>query len=340
MRLFRPSNPGSERVMTFFSRFETSDSVKPCSENRPRTMRAVMLGCGVVNGGVLGHLPEAVKVNAIVTRRPRDFAGAVGLTELGAAFDTGPDLVIEALPDGEFAEKALAKAVECGAHIVSANKSVIARRPDLEAAAAKQGAGFYYSAAVGGGVPVLETIERLREAGLVIRAVRGVVNGTTNYVLDAIAEGATREAAIADAQAAGFAEADPTADIDGGDAAAKLCLIGRKAFDIDLPPHRIPADKLSRLDAVTIQGAARRGLRYRQCAEIRRGEDGPLAAIRLEALAEDHPLARPRREENVFEIECEDGLTLTLHGKGAGRAPTAGAVLGDIAALIRREART
>lgn len=302
-------------------------------------LRAVLLGCGTVNSGVLEGLdsmPDAVEVSAIVTRRPRDIqAGrAAWLTDIRDAFDTGPDLVVDGLPDCAAAEKALTLAVERGIHVISANKAVIARRPDLEARAHAKGARFVYSAAVGGGVPVLETISRLISAGEEIGSVRGVLNGTSNFVLGLLETGTSFDEAIAAAQAAGFAEADPAADIDGLDAAAKLALIARKAFAIAPDAARIPAESLLALDPGQVCGARENGLRYRQVAELSRTADGIDARVRLLALPEDHPLAKVEGEENSVEIVCESGLKIVLHGKGAGKQPTAGAVLADIRDLI------
>lgn len=303
-------------------------------------LRAVLLGCGTVNSGVLdglAEMSEAVEVSAVVTRRPRP--GKDGrtawLTDIRDAFDTGPDLVIDGLPDCPAAEKALELAVERGIHVVSANKAVIARRPDLEVRARRKGTRFVYSAAVGGGVPVLETVIRLTSAGERIASVRGVLNGTSNFVLGLLEQGTGFDEAIAAAQAAGFAEADPSADIDGLDAAAKLALIARKAFAFAPDAASIPAQSLLSLDPGQVCGARENGLRYRQLAELTRLEDGTIdARVSLIALPEDHPLARPENEENTVEIVCESGLKVVLHGKGAGRSPTAGAVLADIRDLV------
>ena len=312
----------------------------PSPQTRPARLRAVLFGCGVVNSGVLETarmLPHPPAIEAVVTRRSRTALpeGVIGLTEIGAGFDIGPDLVVEALPDCADAERVLARAVESGAHVVSANKAVLARRPDLEARARAQGTLFAYSAAVGGGVPILETLTRLRQARCEIERVEGVVNGTTNFVIDAVIDGASIDEAIGLAQAAGFAEADPSADLDGFDAAAKLALIARAAFDTALDPLDVVREGFETLDETAIRTAAAQGLRHRQVARLERAEDGAVTAeVRLRALTADNALARPRREENVFEITCKGGLSLSLHGKGAGREPTASAVLSDIAGLV------
>lgn len=311
----------------------------PSPQKTETRLRAVLFGCGVVNSGVLETarmLPRPPAIEAVVTRRGRAALpdGVIGLTEIGAGFDIGPDLVVEALPDCADAERVLARAVESRTHVVSANKAVLARRPDLEERAREQGTLFAYSAAVGGGVPVLETLARLRQARCEIERVEGVVNGTTNFVIDAVIDGASIPEAIGLAQSAGFAEADPSADLDGRDAAAKLALIARAAFDLSLDPLDVEQDAFDTLDEALIRRAAECGLRYRQVARLERDADGVRAEVRLLAVAETSPLARPRREENVFEITCKGGLSLSLHGKGAGREPTASAVLADIAGLI------
>ncbi|WP_323760368.1 hypothetical protein [Maricaulis sp.] len=312
----------------------------PTAALTPR-LRVVLLGCGTVNAGVLAGLeamPAQVEIAAIVTRKPRRKPDDryAWLTDLNAAFDTGPDLVIDALPDCAAAEKALALAVERGVHVISANKAVIARRPDLEARARRAGTGFAYSAAVGGGVPVLETVARLKASGETITRVRGVLNGTSNFVLGLLENGVSFDKAITAAQAAGFAEEDPSADLDGLDAAFKLALIARAAFDIAPDPYGIPADSLFDRSVGQILGARENGLRYRQVAELSAGADGVLASVRLQALPEDHALARVENEDNAIEIICASGTTLTLHGKGAGQAPTAGSVLSDVRALLAK----
>lgn len=316
----------------------------PVTELHPRSakrLRVVLLGCGTVNGGVrdrLNEFADDVEIAAIVTRRARLNAeldpNQAWLTELDAAFDTGPDVVIEALPDCPAAEKALVNAADRGIHIISANKAILARRPDIRRRAEQNGASVRYSAAVGGGVPVLETVERLRSDGEEIESVRGVLNGTSNYVLDLLENGVSTQDAVTSAQKAGFAEEDPSADIDGRDAAAKLVLIARTAFDADIALGRIPSERLEYLRPQQINAARAHGLRYRQCADLKLNGKSVSAQVRLEALPKHHPFCQARDEENAIEIRCRSGLKVTLHGRGAGRAPTANSVLCDLRALI------
>ena len=316
----------------------------PVTELHPRRaarLRVVLLGCGTVNGGVRERLHEFaddVEIAAIVTRRARLNAELdphqAWLTELDAAFDTGPDAVIEALPDCPAAEKALLSAADRGIHIISANKAILARRPDIRQRAEQNGATVRYSAAVGGGLPVLETLQRLRKNGETITSVRGVLNGTSNFALDLLESGISTHEAVASAQKAGFAEEDPSADINGRDAAAKLVLISRAAFDTDVELGRIPSERLEYLRPQQINAARAHGLRYRQCAELTLNGKSVSGQVRLEALPKHHPFCQARDEENVVEIECRSGLKFTLHGRGAGRAPTANSVLCDLRALL------
>ncbi|MCW5724672.1 MAG: hypothetical protein KIS81_06915 [Maricaulaceae bacterium] len=302
-----------------------------------RPLRAVMFGCGVVGGGVMDGLQglPGLKLAAVVTRLPRPGTadGPRRLIDATDAFGLAPDLVIEALPDIALAEQVLERAIEAGAAVVSANKAVVARRPDLEARARAQGTPFLYSAAVGGGVPVLETLHDLRRRGRAVTGVRGVANGTSNFVLDRLATGESLASAVAAAQAAGFAEADPSADLDGRDAAAKLALIAR-ACDVLIDPRSIPAASIRDLPNGAAAEAARRGLRLRQVAELALDAHGPAARILLRALPGSDPLARTQDEENCFVLHLRDGETLTLTGKGAGRGPTAASVLGDVGRVL------
>lgn len=304
--------------------------------SRSGLMRAVLLGCGTVGGGVASALPANVRLEGVLVRDRRpDLPRSVPLfTDLDEVLSLQPDLVIEALPGGELAEYALVRAIEAGAHVVSANKDVCARRPDLFDRAAAQGTALHCSAAVGGGVPVLETVQRLVAEGRPIVRVRGVLNGTSNFVLDRLASGESLDDAIAAAQAAGFAEADPSADLDGLDAANKLALIARAAWGIDLDPAEITARSIRDLPAGLPAKAARNGQRVRQVAALARAGEGVHAAVRLDTLDLDDPLSRARAEGNCVVITPETGTPVILSGKGAGRVPTAASMLSDIARLV------
>lgn len=315
---------------------DTSASFLTPALVRTRPMRAVLLGCGTVGGALSARLPQGVKIEAIAIRRWRDVGqGAVRVVnDLDAALDLAPDLVIDALPGCVNAEHALERAVEAGAHVVSANKAVIARRPDLERTARAKGRAFLYSAAVGGGVPVLKTVSALTARGREITTVKGVLNGTSNFVLDRLSKGEKLDDAVRAAQEAGFAEADPSADLDGDDAAAKLALIARTAWGVDLDLAAIARQSIRDLAPGFAAKAAREGLRIRQVGRLARSGVGIHAAVRLEAVSPDSVFYRVEREGNGVVIALKDAPGVILTGKGAGGVPTAASMAGDIARLV------
>lgn len=307
----------------------------PPSQIRP--MRAIMLGCGVVGGGVIERLPDGIELLGILTRTPRPggISGYQVYTDADAIFALKPDLVIEALPGGAEAEALVERAVREGCHIVTANKDVAARRPDLVEATKAAGRVFACSSAVGGGAPVLETVARLRESGVKVGRVRGVLNGTSNFVLDRLASGRNLDASVKEAQDAGFAEADPSADLDGLDAANKLALIAREAWGVDLDPASIPTASIRDLPAHVLDAARLEGRRIRQVGCLSRSVSGVRAEVRLEALPLSDPLARARAEGNVVVLLPERGAEVIVAGKGAGRLPTAGSLIGDLNRLLK-----
>jgi homoserine dehydrogenase len=187
---------------------------------------------------------------------------------------------------------------------------------------------------VGGGAPVLETVQRLKAAGATLTRVRGVLNGTSNFVLDRLARGEALESAVKAAQAAGFAEADPSADLDGLDAANKLALIAREAWGLELDPAAIDTQSISDLPAGAGAKARADGRVLRQVASLSRSPVGVKAQVRLEALSPDDPLARTREEGNCVVLTPERGTIVIVSGKGAGRGPTAASVIGDVARLL------
>ncbi len=305
--------------------------------SRRAPMRAVLLGCGVVNGGLGGLIPEGVEIVAVLARRvrPEGVLGAPVFTDPDAVFALKPDLVIEALPGGGLAERLLERAVNAGCHVITANKDVAARRPDLVRRAEAQGLVFACSAAVGGGAPVLETVQALAETGAGLMRARGVLNGTSNFVLDRVLRGEPLDAAVTAAQAAGFAEADPSADLDGLDAANKLALIARAAWGVELDPGEIEARSITELTLTEIEAARAAGRVIRQVALVSRSPAGVKARVRLDALGLDDPLARTKDEGNCVVLTPECGARVIVAGKGAGRGPTAASMAADLKRLSK-----
>ena len=239
---------------TTIARVPAAKSLPP----RPERLRVALLGCGSVGAGVLALLqeqPELFEIGPVLVRDvSRHHEPALFTDKLEDALACDPDVLIELIGGTDLAAEAMHSALARGAQVVTANKAAVARHWDsLHACAARFGGSLRFSAAVGGGAPVIETLRRLD--GSVI-AVEGVMNGTCNYLLARLAEGWRFDQALAKAQELGFAEADPSADVDGHDAADKLSILAREAFGVALLPQFILKHSLRDL----VEGAAREAL--------------------------------------------------------------------------------
>lgn len=304
-----------------------------------KRVRVALAGFGTVGEGVYQRLaaqPQRYEVAGILCRSPAaharkidtpslltDDPDALGdydiLAEAIGGVSTAGDLVIAALRDGK--------------NVATANKTLVARRyAEIAAAANGERERFRYSAAVGGGVPMLETVDDIAAKGDIAR-IDAVLNGTANFILERLAEGGAFDAAVSAAQSAGFAEADPSADIDGVDAAEKLALLARRAFGVDLDPDNIEADSLADIAPAKIKAASAKGSPYKQVALLEQTCASFRAEVALRPVDGDSPLARPRREENVIVVTPADGQPVVVFGKGAGRDPTADSVFSDIERL-------
>jgi homoserine dehydrogenase len=253
----------------------------------------------------------------------------------------GPDVLIELMGGEEPARTLIGAALGAGIPVVTANKYVVARHgAELEAIARRTGAPFRFEGAVMGGTPILRLLaEDLWATD--VREVRGIINGTTNHILTEMAtRGLTYEAALAGAQAAGYAEADPTGDVEGGDAGDKLVILSRLAFGEwpDRASVVVSRDGgrpgITGVTAQALEAATKRGQAIRLVAAARRGGDG---AIELSVLptevASDSPLGRTNGVRNRIEIESDRLGWIGIEGPGAGGAATAAAVLADLAAI-------
>ena len=299
-------------------------------------LRVALLGCGTVGGGVLERLlarPDLFRVTGVAVR-DRERARRAGLPRRllaagpVALADGEADVVVELLGGREPARRAVVRALKRGKSVVTANKALLAAEIDfLEGLAARSGARLLYSASVGGALPALEAVRR--RAGR-IRSIAGVLNGTCNYVLDRLASGDSFDAAVAAAQASGFAEADPTLDLDGSDAAQKLSLLTREAFGILPRWDFIPRLGINGLDHSLLETAARRGRTVRLVASAERTPDGLRAGVRPLEVPRSHPFARTSGAGNALRIETTEGEVIDLAAQGAGRWPTCEAVLADL----------
>lgn len=310
------------------------------------SLKVALLGCGSVGSGVLAYLeqrPELFHLNPVLVRDPGRRADARPgryTADPEEALAGDPDLVIELLGGNDFATDLMCRALRGGSHVVTANKAAVAGSFEMLHACARAGGGsIRFSAAVGGGTPAIESVHRLG-ANSGVAAIEGVMNGTANFLLSRLGEGMEFEAALARAQELGLAEADPTADIEGRDAADKLSLLVREAFGAALPPARIASMSLREVTPERAVEMLDQGKVFKQVGRCRRLADGGVAAeVTVEPLPLDHPLAGARDEENRFLITDGAGVAHTLYGKGAGRWPSAAAVFADIMDLEREIAR-
>ena len=299
----------------------------------------VLLGLGTVGRGVYERLaahPGNFRIRHIVVRETaRHVAAGVPAalltTDAEAALASGCDLVIELLgglePAGSLIERALAN----GARVVTANKAVVATRWGALAGYAASGQ-LAFAAAAGGAVPVLETLQSLADAGSV-RGVRAVINGTCNFILDELTRGIAYADALAEAQALGFAERDPTADVSGLDAEHKLRLCSLAAWGRE--PDQLERQGIDTVSAALVEQGQAPGRALKLVASLRHEDGRVVARIAPEVLPAEDFLAGARAEGNRAEITLADGNCVRLAGKGAGRWPTTAAVLGDVWNLSR-----
>jgi homoserine dehydrogenase len=296
---------------------------------RPR--RVALLGLGVVGGGVYERLasrPDLFDVVRIVVRDPARHAARGVPPELLStnpweALAGRPDVIVEALGGVEPAAELMLAALLDNGCVVTANKAALAAHYDAFAPFLASGR-LRCSAAVGGAVPVLEAIGRLRGRMPVTR-VRGVLNGTCNFVLDRLAAGADLETATAEAQSAGYAEPDPSFDLAGHDAAHKLELVVRAATGATAGAFPVAG-----LDAHTADAQREALARHERLKLVATWDRERGARVAVESLAADDALAGASAEENRVEIGLADGTVERLAGRGAGRAPTTTAVVADL----------
>jgi homoserine dehydrogenase len=320
-----------------------------------KPLKVALLGCGTVGSQVLRLIGEQsedltarigrpVEVAGIAVRRPDHHPDVPQhlLTTDAEALVTRDDvdLVVEVIGGIEPARTLMLAAFEAGKSVVSANKALLADDgPALHAAAAKAGVDLYYEAAVAGAIPLLRPL-RESLAGDQLRKVVGIVNGTTNYILSRMAEtGAGFAEALAEATDLGYAEADPTADVDGFDAAAKAAILASLAFHTPVGADDVHREGISAITAADVAGATEIGCTVKLLAICERvtGADGDSVAVRVHPamIPTSHPLASVGGAFNAVFVEAEAAGQLMFYGQGAGGEPTASAVLGDLVAVAR-----
>ncbi len=317
------------------------------------TISIGLFGCGVVGSGVVrileertdqieretGYRPVISKICVLhpEKERPVDLTG-VRVTGSPDELLEDPDIdvFIEVIGGEKDALNILTRTLTAGKSVITANKLVLAKHlPELRRLEDRHGGLLLYGASVCGSVPILKVIEETLSIDT-IRSIRGVVNGSTNYILGRLAAGEAWETALATARAEGFLEADPTLDISGADAAQKLSILAWHAFGCHVPPDRIPTTGITDIPASAFTEARGSGKRIKLVAEGRMTESGPLLSVAPVPLPGTSALALVDDEINVVEVECEGVGTQRFIGKGAGSLPTANAVLTDLLDIIAR----
>ncbi len=321
------------------------------SEKNP--VNVGLLGLGVVGGGVAAALleqPEAVagqvgrpvnlkKVLVRDASRKRDVQVPEGLVTTNPEdilADPDISLVVEVIGGENPAARYLQDALEAGKHVVTANKEVMAKRgPELLSLARRHNVNLLYEASVGGGIPIIGCLVKELAANR-FRSVRSIINGTTNYILTRMANDHTDfDLALAEAQERGYAEADPTNDIEGFDAVYKLSILAGLAFHRRVPPEGIHREGITRLQPQDFRYAHELGYAIKSLA-IATLEDGGIQARVYPALVpQDNMLAKVDGVYNAVEVEGSLCGRVLIHGRGAGRGPTTSAVVGDLIEIAR-----
>jgi len=317
-----------------------------------RPLRVALLGAGVVGGAVARLLTEHASDMAARVGAPLEIVGIAvrragrDRSDLGVdpslfttdADDlvTRADVVVEVIGGIEPARTLILSAMKHGASVVTANKALLAEDgPALYAAAAERGVDLYYEAAVAGAIPLLRPL-RESLAGDDVTKVLGIVNGTTNYVLDKMdTTGAGFADAVEQAQALGYAEADPTADVEGFDAAAKAAILASLAFHTRVSGADVYREGITEVTAADVAAAREMDSVVKLLAICERTEAGVSVRVHPAMIPRSHPLAGVREAFNAVFVEADAAGQLMFYGRGAGGDPTASAVLGDLVAVAR-----
>jgi len=253
-----------------------------------------------------------------------------------AAADAVVEISYTDLRTGEPAISHVRAALESGKHVVTTNKGPVALcYPELNALARQNGLEIGVEGTVMSGTPVLRMgMELLAASG--VRSVQGIVNGTTNYILTQMESGAAYAAALAEAQARGYAEADPTGDVEGHDAAGKVVILANILLGAPIRLEDVERQGITQLTPQDIAAASAAGERWKLIAAVQQGESGLLASVRPTRLPLSHPLASVSGATNALTFTTELLGDVTVIGPGAGRMQTGYAILGDLLAIERR----
>ncbi|MDQ7878882.1 homoserine dehydrogenase [Microbacterium sp. QXD-8] len=321
-----------------------------------RRLRVALLGAGAVGSQVAALLRQhadeladragarlelvGIAVRDVDAKRDVELPSELFTTDADSLI-VGSDIVIELMGGIEPARTYLLHAINSGADVVTANKALLATHgPEIFDAADQVGAEVYYEAAAAGAIPIIRPL-RDSLAGDRVQRIMGIVNGTTNYILDRMdTEGAEFSQVLADAQRLGYAEADPTADVEGYDAAQKAAILASLAFHTTVPLEAVHREGISSIDSSMMDAARHAGYVIKLLAVCERltEESGESISVRVYPALIDraHPLASVHGANNAVFVQAEAAGNLMFYGAGAGGVQTASAVLGDVVSAARR----
>ena len=308
-------------------------------------IQIAILGLGTVGTGVAKvvaenarqierKLGEPLQVKSVLVRRFKDGPYRQLMTDDFKKIeeDDAIRVVVETIGGGEAAYEYTKRALSAGKHVVTANKQLVAEKGcELLALARRKNVSYLFEASVGGGIPVLHPLTQCMAANR-IDEVYGILNGTTNYILTRMVRtGAFFSDALREAQAKGYAEADPTADVEGIDAGRKICILGDLAFGSQIDPERVPMEGISKLSLRDVKIAQRAGYRIKLLGRAARLPGGGRTAyVAPHLIPEDNPMANVEDVFNAVMVRGNATGEVMFYGRGAGELPTASACVADV----------
>ena len=305
-------------------------------------LRVALFGAGTVGYGVYQALaahPERFEVTGIAVnsldKNREDIPAALLTDDTESLLQRDADLAVELMGGSEPARSVITHALSNGRDVVTANKELLANESDaLEDLAHRNGLLLKCSASVGGGLPAIESIKRISE-NAPVKSIEGVLNGTCNFILDHLAAGWSFEKAVKAAQDRGFAEADPSFDLSGQDAASKIRILARTAFGASLSEADVDREGIEAITTELAESARQAGREIRLIAKCWKEGGQVFSEVLPRELPAEHPLAQVRGESNMLRLELESGEELLVKGKGAGRWPTSESVFADLMEIYR-----
>ena len=316
-------------------------------------IQIAIMGLGTVGTGVAKvvtenarqierKLGEPLQVKTILVRHFKDGPYRQLMTDDFTKIeeDHAIRVVVETIGGVEAAYEYTKRALNAGKHVVTANKQLVAEKgAELLALAKKRGVNYLFEASVGGGIPVLHPLTQCMAANR-IDEVYGILNGTTNYILTRMVRAGTTFAdALKEAQEKGYAEADPTADVEGVDAGRKICILADLAFGCQVDPADVPMEGISRLSLRDVKIAQRAGYRVKLLGRAVRLPGGRTAYVAPHLIPEEQPLASVDDVFNAVLVKGDMLGDVVFYGKGAGKLPTASAVVADVVDALKNGAQ-